>query len=303
MSGANDSYDPYQHMSEFYKLDNPSEDEQFRFVEAMDHIIKTSPFPEDISIFSFNLAMYYRNVKEFQLEKKYLEIGEMNDDSFCKEQLGFIWYYGLCGEINYKKAYEYFKACETRTGQYMISDMYHKGQYIQRDDFKSFEILEELIVELDSEKNDPRFTLSTLFPEVAVRLAKLNLEYEDDSEFDLDNLFEARRILSLRQQRRPFWGNIKTMKEILDATADMCGNDYNFIDLYDLLTYDSPFSEITFDYNDVIYQIDIFENKEDIVYQFNDKWYRGAEDFLNKAIIDDKRITTVFDLILNIKVL
>ena len=71
-----DSYDPYQHMKEFYKLNNPTEEEQFRFVEAMDNIINTSPFPEDRLAGVFNLAVYYRNIKEFQLEKKYLEIGK-----------------------------------------------------------------------------------------------------------------------------------------------------------------------------------------------------------------------------------
>ena len=297
-------YDPYEHMREFYKLDNPSEDEQFRFVEAMQHIIQTSPFPEDRSIFSYNLAVYYRNIKEFDLEKKYLEIGELQDDTACKEELGFIWYYGLCGQVDYKKAYNYFKACGTRRSLYMISDMYHKGQYLERNDYKSREILEDLIVDLESEKNDSRFTISTLFPEVAVRLAKLNIEEEEDTEFDLDNLFEARDILALRQQRRPFWGNIKTMHDILDTTEFMAGGEeFLILDLYDLLTFDSPMGVLTFDYNDEIYQIDVFQHDRSTVYQYNDKWYRGPEDFLDKAVIDGKKITTVFDLILDIKVI
>ena len=296
-----DSYDPYQHLKEFYKLNNPTEEEQFRFVEAMDNIINTSPFPEDRLAGVFNLAVYYRNIKEFQLEKKYLEIGKKMGDAFCKEQLGFIWYYGLCGELDYKKAYRYFKDCGTRNGLYMIADMYHKGQCVDRNDYKCREILEDLMLELEDEKDDSRFVLSTVFPEVAVRLAKLNIETQEDSLYDLENLFDARDILAKRQQRRPFWGNIKTMQDILDATVDVSGNDYEFIDLYDLLTFEAKNGTVTFDYEEEIYQIDIFEYEGNVVYQFMDKWYHGAEDFLEKAMIEGDKITTVYDLILDIQ--
>ena len=60
-------------MHAFYEKDNPTEEEQFRFVEAMKYLIDTAVFPDDIRAFSYNLAMYYRDIREFQLEKKYLE--------------------------------------------------------------------------------------------------------------------------------------------------------------------------------------------------------------------------------------
>ena len=37
-----DSYDPYEEMKNFYRLDDPTEDEQFRFVEAMKYLIDTA---------------------------------------------------------------------------------------------------------------------------------------------------------------------------------------------------------------------------------------------------------------------
>ena len=76
MSGySDDQYDPYEEMHAFYRLDDPTEEEQFRFVEAMKYLIDTAYDPADIIAFSYNLAMYYRGIKEFHLEKKYLEIG------------------------------------------------------------------------------------------------------------------------------------------------------------------------------------------------------------------------------------
>lgn len=39
------SYDPYEEMHAFYSLDDPTEDEQFRFVEAMEYLIRTTYDP------------------------------------------------------------------------------------------------------------------------------------------------------------------------------------------------------------------------------------------------------------------
>lgn len=297
-----DSYDPYEEMRAFYRLDDPTEEEQFNFVESLEYLIKTASSPADKEAFSFNLAMYYRGIKEFRLEKKYLEIGEELDSAPCKEQLGFIWYYGLCGEQDFEKAFQYFSACETRSGQYMLADMYRDGNFVKRDRDKSREIIDRLFVEVESERKDSRFFISTLLPEIALRFVRFDLEDGADSGFDLDCILDARTILTVRQSRRPFWGNIQLMHSILETTAKMVGNEYDFIDLYDLMTFDIPSAKITFEYNKASDELDVFPDNGETIYQFNDKWYHGAEDFLEKARIDRKRITTVFDLISNIKV-
>ena len=92
------------------------------------------------------------------------------------------------------------------------------------------------------------------------------------------------------------------MKHILETTADMVGTEYDFIDIYDLLTFEVGKATVTFNYADGIYKIKIFPNEAEIVYEFGDRWYHGAEDFLEKARIDGKHITTVYDLISDIKI-
>ena len=130
----------------------------------------------------------------------------------------------------------------------------------------------------------------------------MDLSEEEDSEFDLDCLFDAREILSMRQSRRPFWGNIRTMRTILKTTVIMCGNEFDYIDLYDLLTSDLQNGHVTFVYEGEIYRIDIFLHGEELIYQYGDKWFHGADGFLEKARINGQRITTVYDLISNISV-
>lgn len=297
-----ESYDPYKEMKEFYRLDDPTADEQFRFVEAMEYLIENSPTDDDIAAFSFNLAMYYRDIKDFRLEKKYLDICSQHGSEFGDLYMGFIWYYGLCGECDYEKAYKLFEKSNTRQGRYMIADMYHEGKYVRKDNDKCREILEELLDEVEPESNDDRFLISTLYPEIIVRLVRLNIEEEEDTEFDLNCLFEAREILSNRQGHRPFWGNIKTMKDILDTTVMMCGNDFDFVDLYDLLTFTKDNATVLFYYDGKEYSINIMKKGVETIYEFGDKWFHGAEDFLEKGRLDGQRITSLWYKVSNIKV-
>lgn len=297
-----DSYDPYQEMKEFYRLDDPTEDEQFRFVEAMEYLIKNAVFVDDIIAFSYNLAMYYRDIQNFPLEKKYLEMGEKEGSSIHREELGLMLYYGLCDEPDYTRAYEMFRQCDTRRASYMIADMFHYGHGVTQDLDKCREILEGLFADVECERNDDRFLVSTLFPEIACRLVRLNLEEEEDDEFDLDCLLDAREILANRQYHRPFWGNIRTMKDILDTTAMMCGNDYDFIDLYDLLTFEKDNATVLFEYEGNEYQLNIMNNGAETIYEFGDKWFHGAEDFLVKGRIAGKRVTTIQFQITNIRI-
>lgn len=291
------SYDPYEEMHRFYGLDDPTEEDQFRFVEAMQYLIRNSYDSVDIRAFSYNLAMYYRDIREFHLEKKYLEIGAELGEPFSKEHLGLIWYYGLCGSQDYEKAFQYFNDCKTRRSMCMLSDMYRYGQYVRKNAAESRKIIEDLFIRVESERKDYRFASSTLFPEIALRLVQMDLEEGEDDAFDLDCLLDARDLIAIRQQRSPFWGNIKLMRSILETTAEMVGNDFDFIDLYDLLTFDHKKATITFDYEGAQYLLNIFFDEAETIFQFDEKWYHGAEDFLEKARINHKRITSVFDLI------
>jgi len=291
-----DSFDPIEEMHAFYRQDDPTEEQQFRFVEAMKILIDRAISDDDIIAFSYNLAMYYRDIKEFDLERKYLEVGAKYGSSVHKEELGFIWYYGLTGERDFEKAYCCFSECYTRRSKYMLADMYHEGAYVSYDPMKCREIIEDLYDQVESEKDDPRFTISTLFPEIALRMVRMNLEIGVEDNYDWNDLLDARIILTKRQHRRPFWGNIKTMREILEAMVEMRGNDYGLLDLYDLLTFEKQNAVISFDYIGTSYNLEIFHNEVETIYKFGDRWYHGAEDFLEKARIAGKRITTVMTL-------
>ena len=227
-----DGFDPY---AARFTPDENVEEEEFRFIESMEYLIENETDLAGRQMASFNLASYYRNIRKFRLAKKYYEICADLGDNFSKEQLGFIWYYGLCGEQSFEKAFQLFRDVNFERSRYMIADMYHYGQYVEKDIDKCRELLEDLFSKVKKERSDPRFFISTLFPEVALRLVQLHIEEEKENLLDLYCLYDARDILAIRQQRAPFWGNIKTMHRILETTKNLCGTDYRFSDLYDLL--------------------------------------------------------------------
>ncbi len=297
-----DAFDPFLEMQNFYRSDDPTEEQQFRFVEAMKMLIDGAAWESDIVAFSYNLAIYYRNIREFDLEKKYLELGAKYGSSAHKEELGFIWYYGLTGEQDFGKAYHCFSECDTRKSRFMLADMYHDGIYVQYDPIKCWDIIEELFSEVESERNDPRFTISTLYPEIALRMVRLNLEAGTEDNYDWNNLLDARSILARRQCYRPFWGNIKTMHGILDTMTEMRESDYGLIDLYDLLTFEESDAAVLFDFGGITYRLNIFQHERESIYDFENKWYHGAEDFFEKVRIEGIRITTVMQRIENIRV-
>ena len=299
---VNMNFNPYEIMSEFYRLDNPTEEDQFVFVEALSMIIKDSDEPEEIEVASFNLAMYYRDIKNFELEKKYLEICLEQDSDVCKEPLGELWYYGYGGFQDYEKAFKLFSECESKKSMLIIADMYHYGHYVEQDIDKCRQIVEKIFVDTECERNDDRFKISTLFPEVALRLVTLDIEDGTEDDFDFDCLLDARIILSYRQKHRPFWGNLKLMKEIIDLILEMLVVEYEIIDFYDLLSWDYYRAKVTFTYKNKEYAIDIFPDNDEIVYQFGNKWYHSAEDLLEKACIDQRRLTTICDEIDNLQV-
>ena len=296
-----DAFDPYEEMHAFYRQDDPIEEQQFRFVEAMRMLIDEAVWESDIVAFSYNLAIYYRDIKAFGLEKKYLELGAQYDSDLHKEELGLLWYYGLGVEQDFEKAYHYFLECGERRSQYMISDMYRDGSYVQQNRRKSRKIIEGLFKQVEVEKDEPMFALSTLFPEIALRLIRLNYEDGAANNYDWNTLLDARIILTKRQESRPFWGNIHTMQDILNLMIKMRDFDYGLLDLYDLLTLNVQKATVSFEYNEKEYKLDIFQHEGETIYQLGGRWYHGALDFLEKARIEGKRATTVMTLIENIK--
>ncbi len=154
----------------FKQKSNPSEEDEFLFIEAMEYLIATENRPQDM----MELGGYYYELRKFDLALKYYEMASAFDIDAADECLGYIWYYGRTGERDYEKAFMHYSKSMARgnlTCTYKVADMYKKGYYVEKDYEKYISIIEELYPKVKNSRylGDP-------MPEVCLRLARIRTE-------------------------------------------------------------------------------------------------------------------------------
>ena len=120
-----------------------TKEDEFAFIEAMNFLIEELHDPSDMMW----LGGYYYELKHFDLALKYYEMAAAYDYDEAYECLGYIWYYGRTGEKDYKKAFEYFSKMMDKghlQATYKVADMYKNGYYVQKNQKKYEEIIENL---------------------------------------------------------------------------------------------------------------------------------------------------------------
>ena len=153
-----------------YSNGNLTEEDKFELTEALAFLIEETHDPE----YMMNLGGIYYEDQQFNLALKYYEMAAGYDYDVAYECLGYIWYYGRTGEVDYKKAYEYFsKAAEVGNvvASYKLADMYRDGKYVEMDYDKYCRTIESLYprVKYSDWLNDP-------LPEISMRLARIRKE-------------------------------------------------------------------------------------------------------------------------------
>lgn len=279
--------------SDYFMTDNPTEEDEFLYTEALDMLIKET---KD-SKYMTELGWYYCERKRFDLEIKYLEMAAECGDISALEELGYMYYYGQHGEKDYKKAYECFlKGAEQdyETGshwcRYKLADMYHYGYHVEKDEAKYRELIEALYKDIEN----PVY-LNEPFPEVALRLAEIRLE-DGKKDEGIQLLYDAKDFLGERLQDGAFWGHINVMERIIKDPYEnaVFPDDPDF---YDLFYMTGKPGTITFKHGmgkPGELTLEISDDEEHAI-MFMGKWYRNFNELCNKAEIDGRRITSIYD--------
>ena len=134
-----------KNIEDYYRKPNHTDREDFILTEAYGYLIEEEHNPEDM----MSLGGYYYENRNFDLALKYYELAATYDYENAYECLGYVWYYGRTGERDFKKAYEYFsKAMEKGSpiATYKIADMYKNGYYVEKDEARYEQIIEELYI-------------------------------------------------------------------------------------------------------------------------------------------------------------
>lgn len=273
-------------VDQFYRMSNPSEDESFMFTEALSYLIELEQKPQDM----MELGGYYYELKKFDLALKYYEMAAMQDYPVAFECLGYIWYYGRTGQVDYKKAFEYFSRCMEQghlVAAYKVADMYKNGYYVEKDMEKYKSIIEELYPKVAKLTN-----LGDPVPEVYTRLARIRKE-EGDIDGAIDLYYRAKVFLAQRISYNAFFGNLNIMEWLirdLYELIDFDETDFDFFDLYYVLK--KP-AKVHFWYEEREYVIESQEEDDGCSIKFNNKWYRNVSDFMSGATIKKEKLTHI----------
>ena len=281
-----DSKTAWKTFMDYYKLKNPSDEQTFLYTEAMKYIIETEKDPDVM----LSLGGYYYGKKRFDLALRYYEMAAAYDLEDAYQCLGYIWYYGRTGHVDYKKAYEYFKRGYDKgniESSYKIADMYKNGYYVEKDPAKYKEIIEDLYEQV---KDDT--VAWSHASDIFVRLASIRKE-EGRKEDALELYLRAKDLLCLQMSWNYFFGQMNVMKNIVRSIHELAGFDDTDFDCFDLIEVFEQPMKVIFRYNHKRYEVESVKDEEGCSVRFANKWYRSAEDFLERAEIDNKRIVEI----------
>lgn len=274
-------------LNELYKKSPLTEDEEFEYTEILAYLIEETKDTD----YMVELGGFYYERRVFDKALKYYEMAYAYGNEWVSEGLGYIWYYGRTGEVDYEKAFHYYsKAAELGNlrSKIKVADMYKNGYFVEKDYAKYTEIIEKSkhLVENARYLNEP-------FPEIYTRLARIRKEqkrYEEAADLYL----QAKNFLAERLLYTHFFGDRNVMKwltEDLYTIIPFNEADFDLFDLYYLLK--NPVT-VTFRYESRKYTVRSTETEEGTAVEFAGRWFRTIDDFFAKAVIKGKVLTDYY---------
>lgn len=282
-------------VEEFNENKRITEEDEFTFIEAMNFLIDELHDPSDMMW----LGGYYYEKKLFDLALKYYEMAASYDYDYAYECLGYIWYYGRTGVKDYEKAFKYFsKMMEKGNLQatYKVADMYKNGYFVEKNQKKYEEMIEELYPKVKNCNNvfDP-------VPEVYTRLARIRADQGNKREA-VNLYFYAKDFLAQRIRFNAFFGNLNIMKWLIDDLYELIDFDPSFFDFYDCYYLLKTPHKITFTYNGEKQELISEQDGTECAVCFNGKWFHGRDEFYKEACIGDDKLTSLYRKFKNFKI-
>ena len=268
---------------DFYDISCPTEEDRFQFCEAMEYIIEKEKLPEFITGF----GNYYYEQLRFDLALRYYEMAAEMNYVPAYECLGYIWYYGKTGKVDYKKAYEYFSiAMEdgSLVASYKIADMYKNGYYVRKDEKKSIEIVEGVY-----EKVKDSVFLGDPVSAVSLRLARIRKE-QGRREEAIDLLLQAKHFQKSIVNYHSFFADLKMMEDVVLELYSLVDFDEHDMDLFDLIYLFQKPASVTFWYKQEQYEIEAITSSGKICIRFEGKIYPSMFDLLQNGKIGNVRL-------------
>ncbi len=273
----------------FYNIKTPDENDEFAFTEAMSFLINETKDPE----YMLDLGGFYYSRKNYDLALKYYNMSAELGNSDAIECLGYIWYYGRTGTVDYEKAFGYFSHGMEKgmpVSTYKVADMYKNGYFVERNYEKYVDIIEKLYDRMKGSRG-----LYEPIPDICTRLAKIRIGQGRTDEA-LQLYLYAKLFLAQRLKYNDFFGDISVMMWLIDDMYKIREFDRISFDFYDMFYLMTSPCRIFFRYNGKEYMVECVRDDDGSVsIGFDGKWYRQRDDFYKKARIEGNRLTAIYD--------
>ena len=261
-----------------------SEEDFFLYTEALGFLIEKTHKPK----YMLALGGVYYARRDFDLALKYYEMAAELGSEPAIEGLGYIWYYGRTGTVDYEKAFRYFSSLKHNiVAQYKVADMYKNGYYVEKDYEKYKRIIERLYEDVKDMENP-----FAPVPEIFTRLASIRTK-EGETDEAIRLYSEAKDVLAQRIEDNPFFGNLTIMKYLIKNLYELKAPDLKNIDLFDLYELLTKPVKVTFMYDGEKFVVEAVEEDGEVIISFDGKWYRTTDDFFAKASIDGRRLVVI----------
>lgn len=269
-----------------------TDEEEFEIIEKLQLLIEKKKDYRDAEYLG---GIYYGN-KQYNLALKYYELAETLGSRWAWNGLGYIWYYGRTGHVDYEKAFKYFSKVvndeksdneyDKAEAQFKLADMYKNGYYVEKNWDKYIEMIEDLYDKVKNHYYMPR-------PEVFTRLASIRtLQGRSDEAVDL--YLSAKRDLIERVADNRFFGDLNRIKWLVNDLYKLIDFDRTEFDLFDLYYLLKDEHVVTFEIDNEKHTIESRRDGNEMNIRFDDKWYRNIDDFFIKAVIGDESIEAYY---------
>ncbi len=271
----------------YYDLKNPSEEEDFLFVEALEYLV----YETNQSRYMMELGGWYYGRKQFDLaEEYYLRAAELKDiDAY--QCLGYIYYYGRVEKPDYKKAYTYYKLASDAgnlIATYKLADMVRNGYYVQKDYNQYASIIKSLYPKIKDATN-----VFAPLPEIYSRLARI---YKKEGKMDkaIELLFYAKDFQAQRLIYNGFFGDLSIMKSIVLDLYQLIEFDFNHVDLFDLYYLLQSPTTLVLCINQEEHLVQSKVENQLVYITMDGKNYENVDEFFSHAKIQNERLSAQY---------
>ncbi len=278
-------------LAELERKTSLSDEEEHELIETLEFMIEKTGEPR----YSEWLGGIYYDKRIFDLALKYYELAEAQGSVWAWNGLGYIWYYGRTGTVDYEKAYHYFTKVREYEGDdideftkieasFKIADMYKNGYFVEKDEERYVEMIEDLYKQIQ----DSNLFLPTA--EVYTRLASIRAR-QGRKEEAIDLYYDARNDLIYRLTYNRFFGDINRINWLVNDLYELIEFDPTDFDLYDLFYLLKEEHLVSFKYRRKIHEIESkLSDEGEMNIRFDDRWYRNITDMFIRQDLSGESI-------------